>query len=205
VDVNVLPLPQPAIQAAGPLSFCAALGEQVLLDADPGYLTYEWAEGGAPIPGANGQSYRATAGGTYTVTVTDADGCAGTSAVVTLNGNDCTPGEVSSQAEGERPLRVRPRGPAVTVEPERRATAYNVYSDALGSWYAPTTATGSVCWIQTWTTNPDGTLDLDWAAPAGSWFVVTASNPFGEGPAGPTSGGQERTILGTWALCGAVP
>ena len=66
------------------------------------------------------------------------------------------PGEVSGR--GEPRLRVAPRGTAVLVEGDPEVTAYNVYADAIGSWYGPTAASGSVCGIAEWTDNGDGTV-----------------------------------------------
>ena len=85
------------------------------------------------------------------------------------------------------------------------ATAYNVYTDTLGSWYAPTQANGSECGIRTWTDNGDGTITLDYVAPVNSWTVVTASHACAEGLAGSDSGGSVRTGVGSWDLCGMAP
>ena len=43
------------------------------------YAAYQWYLGGAPIAGATSQTYRATASGSYSVTVSDVAGCAATS------------------------------------------------------------------------------------------------------------------------------
>jgi hypothetical protein len=93
----------------------------------------------------------------------------------------------------------------VTVLADPVALAYNVYADAIGSWYAPGSATGSACGLTGWTDNGDGTVTLDHALPGNSWIVVTASTACAEGPAGCGTAGTERTTLGTWELCGPAP
>jgi hypothetical protein len=115
-------------------------------------------------------------------------------------------GEVSNVLQGEPPLLIKDRtSTSLVVEKDPDATAYNVYADALGSWYSPTEAEGSVCGITTWTDNLDGTVTLDYEVPMNSWIVVTASNACLEGPTGPGSNGIERSETGTWNLCGAAP
>ena len=67
--VTALPAPTPVI--AGATSFCA--GSSTTLDAGPGFNAYAWSGGN----GSN-QSITVAGGGTYTVTVTAANGCTGT-------------------------------------------------------------------------------------------------------------------------------
>jgi len=50
------------------------------------FASYSWSLNNNPIPGANSQTYAATANGSYTVTVTNANGCTGTSAPVVITG-----------------------------------------------------------------------------------------------------------------------
>lgn len=72
----VNPLPSPSI--SGDLDFC--LGQSTTLSANAGYSNYNW--GG----GNTGQSLGVSAGGSYTVTVTDNNGCSNSvSATVTVN------------------------------------------------------------------------------------------------------------------------
>ncbi len=68
VNTTAFPLPTPTI--AGNSSFCP--GGNVLLTANAGYTSYLWSPGGATTP-----SITVSAAGTYTVTVTDANGCIG--------------------------------------------------------------------------------------------------------------------------------
>jgi hypothetical protein len=113
-----------------------------------------------------------------------------------------TVGEVSDVLAGEPPLLVEEGDvPGLMIEKEPAATAYNVYADSLGSWYSPTPGEGTVCGITTWTDNQDGTVTLDYELPAGSWVLVTASDPCREGPAGADSGGAERFGIGSWHDC----
>ncbi len=68
--VNLLPVP--IITASG-----SVLGTGI-------YSTYQWNRNGTPITGAVGQTYTiVVTSGDYTVTVTDSNGCAGTSAIYT--------------------------------------------------------------------------------------------------------------------------
>jgi large repetitive protein len=83
VAVNPTPA-TPSITASGPTTFCS--GGIVTLTAPAGY-TYAWSNG------ATTQSINVTASGNYNVTVTNASGCAATSAAttVTVNSNPATP------------------------------------------------------------------------------------------------------------------
>jgi hypothetical protein len=75
VTVNPTP-PTPAITASGPTTFCT--GGSVTLAAPAGY-TYAWSTG------ATTQSITVTTAGSYSVTVTDGNGCSATSAPTTVN------------------------------------------------------------------------------------------------------------------------
>jgi len=76
--VYVNPNPQPVVTAGGPTTFCA--GGSVTLTSSSA-SSYLWSNG------ATTQSIAASTSGSYSVTVTDANGCHGTSAatVVTVN------------------------------------------------------------------------------------------------------------------------
>nr|MBA2406661.1 T9SS type A sorting domain-containing protein [Chitinophagales bacterium] len=75
--IIVNPSPQPSITASGPISFCD--GGAVTLDAGSGYNSYSWSNV------KNTQSITVTASGTFTVTVTNTYGCAGTSVPLTVD------------------------------------------------------------------------------------------------------------------------
>jgi hypothetical protein len=204
--LTVNPNPVPAIVPSGPTSFCFGMLEIVLLEVQPGWASYTWYRGTVELQGVTGSSCFAFESGEYTVTVTDENGCEGTSEPIVVDAEYCPPPEeVSDTRNGEAPLRVFPGGMDVRVGEEPKTTAYNVYADELGSWYAPGSATGSACTLTTWTDNGDGTLTLEYGVPGGAWIVVTASNPYGEGPSGSGSAGEERTTLGSWELCGPAP
>ena len=82
VNVTVNPIPAtPVITAGGPTSFC--LGGSVVLTSTAS-AGYQWRLDGNPIPGATGQSHSATAGGSYTVIVSDANGCSAVSGPLTV-------------------------------------------------------------------------------------------------------------------------
>ncbi|MBK8679152.1 MAG: hypothetical protein IPN25_10895 [Sphingobacteriales bacterium] len=98
----------------GDLSICVSDGTTIL-DAGSGYATYTWAaSGGGNISGGtNGQTITATTTGNYSVTVTDASGCSGSTTVaVTVSPNPtaaiiptgstylCTGGNVNLTASG---------------------------------------------------------------------------------------------------------
>ncbi|NBC05862.1 MAG: hypothetical protein GVY26_01560, partial [Bacteroidetes bacterium] len=65
IDIQEVPLPQ--VGLAGPLAFCE--DSTLLIDAGPSFTDYQWSNG------AQGQSINITEAGTYTVTVTDNNGC----------------------------------------------------------------------------------------------------------------------------------
>jgi len=106
---------------------------------------------------------------------------------------------------GEPPLLVRRQDGSLVVEQDPGVTAYHVYADALGSWYSPSPAEGSVCGITDWTDNGDGTVTLDVDLPVNSWVVVTGSDACRESSAGTGSDGTPRTASGSWPSCGPVP
>ncbi|MDR3679299.1 MAG: T9SS type A sorting domain-containing protein [Flavipsychrobacter sp.] len=72
VTVNALPVP--IVTATG------------LVLSTGTFTNYSWSKNGVPIAGATAQSYTATSNGDYTVTVTDVNGCTGTSAIKTITG-----------------------------------------------------------------------------------------------------------------------
>lgn len=76
ISVTVNPLPTPSITPLGPTTFCT--GGSVTLDAGAGYSSYLWSNGGTA------QTTTVSAAGNYSVTVTDGNGCSGTSAQITV-------------------------------------------------------------------------------------------------------------------------
>lgn len=72
VEVNLTPLPS------------VSLNGYVLSTGN--YAAYQWYVNGTSIPGADAQTHTAAENGTYTVEVTDANGCTGVSAPVEVGG-----------------------------------------------------------------------------------------------------------------------
>lgn len=78
LNLGIFPLPTPNL---GP-DFDICQGQSANLDAGPGYAAYLWQDG------STNQTFTATASGTYSVTVTDANGCEGIDdMVLTVNPN----------------------------------------------------------------------------------------------------------------------
>jgi hypothetical protein len=78
VPITVNALPAPTITPDGPTTFCD--GSSVTLDAGV-WTSYSWSTG------ATTQTINVTASGSYTATVTDGNGCSGTSAPETVTVN----------------------------------------------------------------------------------------------------------------------
>lgn len=73
-SINVQQLSAPAPQITGVTTFCD--GASTTLDAGAGYSTYQWSNGGG-----NGQTATFSTTGTYSVTVSDANGCIGSASI----------------------------------------------------------------------------------------------------------------------------
>lgn len=74
VTITVNPAPAaPAIAANGPTAFCA--GGSVVLSTTAEADAYEWSFNGTPVPSGSTATITADATGTYTLLVTDANGC----------------------------------------------------------------------------------------------------------------------------------
>jgi hypothetical protein len=76
ITVSVSPNPIPTITAGGSTTLCT--GGSVVLTASTG-STYQWKLNGVNISGATSSTYTATGAGNYTVVVSNANGCSGTS------------------------------------------------------------------------------------------------------------------------------
>jgi hypothetical protein len=82
INVNVAGV-QAQISFTGQPAICD--GEAVVLNANSeAGLTYQWSNNGNTISGATSVNYTATAGGNYTVAVTDLNNCTSTSSVQTI-------------------------------------------------------------------------------------------------------------------------
>ncbi len=74
-----------AVIVSGQTTVCQ--GQTVAMSANLGD-SYQWQKDGVDIPGATSQNFTATVSGNYSVTVTNAGGCSGTSAPVAIVVND---------------------------------------------------------------------------------------------------------------------
>lgn len=82
--VNVNALPNATVTANGPTTFC--VGGNVLLQASTGAgYSYQWLNGGNPIPGAINNVLNVSQTGTYAVVITDLNQCSATSSVLPVN------------------------------------------------------------------------------------------------------------------------
>jgi len=83
VSITVNTLPTATVTAGGPTTFCQ--GASVTLNANIGAgLSYQWLLNNAAIAGATNASLVADAQGSYTVTVTNANGCSATSSALSV-------------------------------------------------------------------------------------------------------------------------
>jgi hypothetical protein len=67
---------------AGPTPTISSAGN--VLTSNQSWVTYQWLLNGVPIPGATSANYTGTVTGDYTLVVTDANGCSGTSGLIHL-------------------------------------------------------------------------------------------------------------------------
>lgn len=74
----------PVISAGGATTFCAPSSVSL---SSTGTGSFAWNNGGSPIGGATASSYSATATGSYTVQLTDANGCKSTSNAIAVTAN----------------------------------------------------------------------------------------------------------------------
>uniref|UniRef100_UPI004056A8AD immunoglobulin-like domain-containing protein n=1 Tax=Roseivirga sp. TaxID=1964215 RepID=UPI004056A8AD len=95
--VNVQPA---AIIVAGQTTVCQ--GETIPLTANVGD-SYQWFNNGQPIAGATSQNYIATISGAYTVAVTNAGGCSGTSLATEVTVNNSPVVEITGRTEAYCP------------------------------------------------------------------------------------------------------
>jgi large repetitive protein len=138
VTVNPLP-PAPAITANGPTTFCT--GGSVILSAPAGY-SYHWSTG------ATTQSITVSSSGSYTVTVTDANGCSATSAATTVTVSappatpTITPSGPTTFCPGNNVTLTAPAG--YTYLWSNGATTQSITVNASGS-YTVTVTDGNGC------------------------------------------------------------
>ena len=89
MTITVNALPTATITAGGATTFCQ--GATVVLNANTGTgLTYQWKNNGTNITGATTASYTASTSGSYTVVITNSNGCLKTSTATTVTVNPLT-------------------------------------------------------------------------------------------------------------------
>lgn len=94
---TVLDSQSPTPTVTGPSSACA--GSSVSLSTQS-YASYQWINNGVDIPGETSQNYTALASGSYSVRVTDANACVGTSQPKTVTINPLPQPAVSGASAG---------------------------------------------------------------------------------------------------------
>lgn len=116
--ITINPLPTATITGeGGKTSFCP--GDDLLLDAGAGYISYLWEDN------STGQTFEVTQEGTYIVTVTDSEGCEGTAEIDILLDANPMPSFSGDQ--------VFCPGDSVLITPEAGYDLYEVDVDNNGS------------------------------------------------------------------------
>ncbi|MBI1805665.1 MAG: PKD domain-containing protein [Ignavibacteria bacterium] len=94
IDVPHTPGPTASISTPDPINFCTpptpTINTTLYALVGTGY-SYQWQLNGVNIPSATSATYTATQTGSYTVIVTDANGCKDTSNVITITAGPCPP------------------------------------------------------------------------------------------------------------------
>lgn len=81
-ELSILPKPAPTLSADGGVSLCA--GETVGLSTEEGYTSYQWKKDEQLISGATTSAYTVSTTGSYTVVVTNAEGCEAASEAISV-------------------------------------------------------------------------------------------------------------------------
>ena len=98
------PIPTaPALNAGGPTTFCTG-GSVVFTAGTAGAAAYNWFLNGAAISGATGQTYTASASGTYSVSITSASGCTSPMSADSTVSINPTPATPTVTANGSTPV-----------------------------------------------------------------------------------------------------
>ena len=172
---------------------CPAI--RVPLQADAGYATYQWRRDGFSLPGATSASYLASLSGSYSVLITDAAGCTGTSPGHTVAVTFCPASEVSPEG-AIFPARlvkdaVSPTGYYLYFQRLDGALGYSLYEGVLGTWYSHGGASGNTC---NFSATELGTGEMQSAVTPTNgdhYYFVTAFNEAVEGPSGYATSGVE--------------
>ena len=89
--------PSPPITSQPPDSSSC---DNVIISIPASYTSYQWNLGGSPISGATSNTYIATISGSYTVSVTDSNGCSGTSEPEIVNIHPCMNNNTATDVSG---------------------------------------------------------------------------------------------------------
>lgn len=154
VMINVVPSPTPILAPATTL----CIGESILLDPGSGFASYSWSTG------ANSQTITATTPGTYTVTVTNLNGCTAT-ATTTINNFPAAVATISGNLNGclGQPETLVATGGFTNYLWSNGATTQAIQVNGTGTYSVTATnangceASGSI----TVTFNPTPVLNLD--------------------------------------------
>ncbi len=93
ITTNILP--SSSVTVSGPTTFCSGNSVTLTTNAGTGY-SYQWKNNGVSIPGATSQAFTAINSGSYTVLVTNSNGCSVTSSATIVTVNSTTAGSASS-------------------------------------------------------------------------------------------------------------
>jgi hypothetical protein len=160
----------------------------VTLSTEAIYESYQWYLNGQVIDGATTSSCEATASGGYSVTVTTAEGCTGSSVIKSVTIIECSMPEVSPKVS-PFPLRILADGTSSTgfflyFEKIPSAEGYNIYEGSIGGWYSHGDAPGSDC-ATVVSDLGTGEMRAELAPDSGNrYYLVTAFGGADEGPSG---------------------
>ena len=148
VAVTVNALPTASITVTGPTTFCSGQNLCTLTANSGTSLTYQWKKGSTVLAGATNIDYVPTATSTqYKVTVTNANGCSKTSAVVSVTVNALPTATITAQGPttfcaGDSVILQANAGTGLTYQWIKGAT--NISGATLNNYTAKTAGTYKV-------------------------------------------------------------
>lgn len=150
--ITVNPTPVVTLNIPAAASFCA--GDSLLLTTTNAALAYQWLDNGNAISGATNDHYTVLTAGDYSVSITDANGCSGTSPMTAIN---------------------------VTALPTASVTPASAASFCSGQSVVLQAATGTG-WIYQWMENGNfitGANNSSYTANAGGSYAVLVADANG--------------------------
>ena len=187
--ITTTTFPTANIWSSTPPQFCQAGNVQLNANTGTGY-TYQWMNNNVPIPGAVQQTYSATAGGTYSVVISNASGCSSTSPPFAVNGNAISNLQINVSGPtafcmGDS-TQLSSSLPAISYQWSLdhvaipSATAASYYATQQGFYTLAITnaagCTGSATTV-VMESNPNATITVNNASPcAGSYAVMSVPN-----------------------------